>query len=353
MRSRNRYRLTVLPALIAGLAAGSPSPADPAEDSGLDSHRRRLGELEKEVRELRASLPLKPGKEVSELEPAEKPEKAVRVGGAVRVNYYWKDFDEGLRERQGDAGLELFRLNLDGSKNDVLVSAEYRWYTYFDAIHHAWAGADLRDGGRVQAGVTRAPFGLLPYAAHNYWFGVPYFIGLGDDYDLGVKYLRQPGAWDFRAAFFKNGELGDPANLNRYSLDVVSVGADSDAGLEEDRNRETNQVNARVAYTFGKDTFCPAEAGISGQWGQCTTSPPGAGVTTGRRSRTWTHAAGAGTSSSRAAARPTGRRTLPGGRIPPSPWGAWPPPIPSPPGPAWWWPTSPTISRPHGNKSRC
>jgi hypothetical protein len=61
-------------------------------------------------------------------------------------------------------------------------------------------------------------------------------------------------------AFFKNAELGDAANLDRYSYDPVTT--------DTARNEETNTVNARVAYTFGRDSDCSNEVGVSGQWGR-------------------------------------------------------------------------------------
>ncbi|MFB6358676.1 MAG: hypothetical protein ABEJ96_06670, partial [Thiohalorhabdaceae bacterium] len=129
--------------------------------------------------------------------------------------------------------------------------------------------------GQLQVGVTQVPFGLLPYAAHNYWFGVPYYVGLADDYDLGAKYLWKPGAWDVQLALFKNPEVSNAASTERYGFDVVESGCDPSAGNTANCNRETNQANLRAAYTLGKDGFCPAEVGASGQWGQLHNSATG------------------------------------------------------------------------------
>lgn len=229
----------------------------------MESQQERLQELEREVQELRTAGPFKPGKGEAD---AEEPD-TVKLGGALRFNYGVNDFDDSVRDRGGDAGLELFRLNADGAKGGVRFSAEYRWYPYQDVLHHGWAGYDGGPAGRLQAGVTRVPFGLLPYAAHNYWFGIPYYVGLADDYDLGVKYLWQPGAWDLQLALFKNPEVSNAASLERYAFDVVEGDRDGD-GTIDSRNRETNQANLRLAYTLGKEGLCPTELGVSGQYGQ-------------------------------------------------------------------------------------
>ena len=248
-------------AILLGAAVAPPVPAQPPAagdeelESELETQRRQLEQLGEEMAELRSIVP---GRE-SEGPPAEEP--AVRVGGALRLNYLLTDFDKGRKRRGGDSGLELFRLSADGVKGGLRLSAEYRWYPFMDAVHHGWAGYGGDGPGEVRVGIMQVPFGLLPYAAHNYWFGVPYFMGFGDDYDTGIQYLHREGPWDLRAAFFKASELGNPDSLERYSIDVVH-------GDPGQRNRETNQANLRLAYTLGDGGPCPLQLGASGQWGQ-------------------------------------------------------------------------------------
>lgn len=180
--------------------------------------------------------------------------------GALRFNAFWSDSDEGVKGTRGDSGLDMFRVGAEGAIDDLLVSAEYRFYPFMDVIHHGWIGYRFDNDDRLQVGVTRVPFGLLPYAAHSFWFGVPYYVGFSDDYDLGVKYMHSDGPRDLQFAFFKNSELAGATDLGRYSFDVVSAG--------DARNQETNQFNARAAHTFGLGSSCSHEVGLSGQWGE-------------------------------------------------------------------------------------
>ena len=180
--------------------------------------------------------------------------------GALRFNAFWSDSREAVKGTRGDSGLDLFRVGAEGSIDNVMLSAEYRFYPFMDAIHHGWIGYEFDNEDQVQVGITRVPFGLLPYASHNFWFGVPYYIGFADDYDLGVKYVHQDGPLDFQVAFFKNSELASATDLGRYSFDVVSAG--------QARNEEANQINVRAAHTFGLGTTCSHEVGVSGQWGE-------------------------------------------------------------------------------------
>jgi hypothetical protein len=186
--------------------------------------------------------------------------EAIEFGGALRFTYAWKDYDEASETRRGDAGLDLFRISADGELDNILLSAEYRFYPFMDTIHHGWIGYEFEDAGQLQLGITKVPFGLLPYASHNFWFGIPYYIGLADDYDIGVKYILDSSPWDLQLAAFKNAELGDPSNLERYSYDPVTTGTA--------RNEQTNTLAARLAYTLEQRSDCNHELGGSGMWGQ-------------------------------------------------------------------------------------
>lgn len=235
-----------------------------ARISELEALKGRLQELENKLDQAGAGETVDTVAEkeaVSESTGDTEAQERIDIGGAFRFNYFWKDFDENLRTKRGDIGLDLFRINVDGQKKNVLISAEYRWYPFMDTVHHGWVGYQFDDASRVEAGITKVPFGILPYASHNFWFGVPYYIGLADDYDAGVKYVRQHKPWDLQVAFFKNGELGNAADLERYSYDVVAP-----AGAAA-RNEETNQLNARLAYTLERGG-CATELGVSAAWGE-------------------------------------------------------------------------------------
>jgi len=189
----------------------------------------------------------------------------IDIGGALRVNYTYKDWDEESKDKVGDFGLDTFRLNLDGEISDLIFSAEYRWYpeSDWDSIHHGWIGYNFTDNWQGQIGIHQVPFGIQPYASHNFWFSGAYYYGLEDDYDAGIKALYNNGPWDLAFAFYKNGELSDsfgsgPDDAGRYSVDVLTSG---------NGNEETNQGNLRCAYTFTHNDSNSTEFGLSGEYG--------------------------------------------------------------------------------------
>lgn len=190
----------------------------------------------------------------------------IHIGGALRFNLVHRDFNDASENRYGESGLDVFRFNIDGSIDDVLLSVEYRFYSYMHVLKHGWIGYQFADDSQLQFGINQIPFGLLPYAAHNSWFGVPYYVGLGDNYDMGIKYQRQDGPWGLHLGFYKNEEFADAGTLDRYAFDLVRV-TDDDAGINQ-QNEKVNQFNYRGGYTFGLGSGCETELALSGQAGQ-------------------------------------------------------------------------------------
>jgi len=261
---------------IAGvplLCSAQEKAAPGTEAEQIEQLKQQVEELEEQVQQMQKDIqtyqaprpaaveegvPEKPKVEVEVEEPR------LDIGGALRFNYALRSVEEDSKARGGDLEFDIFRIDVDGRYKDLLLSAQYRWYSYMDVIHHGWVGYDFSDRWQIQAGVTQVPFGLLPYASHSFWFGVPYYIGLEDDYDMGVKTVYFSEPWDLQLGFFKNGEWGNPSRLERYSYDVVK----DSANFPGQDNEETNQVNARLAYMFDHGGVGATEVGLSGQYGR-------------------------------------------------------------------------------------
>ena len=201
-----------------------------------------------------------PEARVAEVEEAEQHD-GINVGGAVRLNYAWRDYDGQNKDRFGDFELELFRVNFSGQLDDVLFDAEWRRYNDFQAIHHAWVGYDFSDQMQMQLGITQVPFGILPYASHSFWFTGNYYLGYEDDYDTGIKFVHRPSDdWTLHYAFFKNPEYANDARADRYSFDLVTGG--------EQQNAETNQFNFRAERHLSFPGQSRMDVGLSLQAGQ-------------------------------------------------------------------------------------
>ncbi len=180
----------------------------------------------------------------------------VRVGGALRGNIYVKTGKAAARGRQrgGDFAFDTFRLNVDAGYRSLFMSAEYRFYAGYSMLHHGYIGYRFSPHVDVDIGMSQVPFGLLPFASHNWFFDLPYYLGMEDNYDLGVRSHIELGAVDVRLAFYKNDAgnfTGSSIDSARYSYDVVRTSRDElgPAGAHAPlSNHEVNQGNLRVAY---------------------------------------------------------------------------------------------------------
>lgn len=243
--------------------AAAPAPAEPAPAPGPAQPATPAPEVASAPPTETRSVAFSPsGAERSEETVADTPveeKESITFGGALRYNFFVNEQNDDTK--YGDTGFDLFRISVDGSHENILLSAEYRFYSYMDTLHHGWIGYDFPEAGQLQIGVSQVPFGILPYASHNYWFGAPYYLGLSDDYDLGAKFTRRDGPWHLDFAFYKNEELGNASDLNRYSFDPVNTG-------DGQANEEANQFNARVAYLLGQGSDSVHEFGFSAQRGE-------------------------------------------------------------------------------------
>jgi len=224
-----------------------------------DTNIERIAQLEKQLNELKQQV--------------EKPQAApsIKVGGAVRFQYSYEDYNEANRDRSGDFDFDVFRLDVNGSIGDVTVSAQYRWYQYMNVVHHAYVGYQLSDEWQTQLGITQVPFGILDYNSNSFFFSSGYYAGLEDDFDTGISFIGKFDQHDVRFAFFKNDELGgidgyvDNRN-DRYSYDVVGIRdieSEGIYGAPTIAMAESNTLNARYAYAFNGNT----EVGVSLQHG--------------------------------------------------------------------------------------
>lgn len=190
------------------------------------------------------------------------------LGGAMRFQYVYRDWQPSNRDKLGDIEMDTFLLKADAEYQGLKLSAEYRWYPSMDVIHHGWIGYQLDKHWEGQVGINKVPFGVLPYASHNFFFSSNYYLGLEDDYDSGVKAKYRAGRWRGALAFYKNPEYGPGTNA-RYSFDVVNNPA------QNRFNEETNQLNGWLAYRFGAAEGDRTQLGLSAQAGQLYNSATG------------------------------------------------------------------------------
>jgi len=199
----------------------------------------------------------------------EEEEDGFTFGGAVRYNIMSTQYESDPTALSTSATWDTWRLNIDGSAAGVDLSFEYRFYPTFGThfMHHGYLGYEFSDDLYMKLGVFQKPFGITSFASHSWWFQIPYYVGLEDDYDMGIGFdyaLGEKG--EIQVAYFRQAEPEGPiyggdvsfgnAGAGRYSYDLTPSGNMS--------VRELNHFNLRAAYNVTDNI----EIGFSGQFGQ-------------------------------------------------------------------------------------
>jgi len=194
-------------------------------------------------------------------------ESSLHVGGALRYNMLLTSYESDIDAQSSQFTMDTWRINvLYDNPGGIGLNFEYRFYPTFGThfIKQGWLEYNFNEETQMQLGVTQVPFGNLQYNSNNWWFSLPYYVGLEDDHDMGVKITKTTDnmQWDF-AYFFQadpegpvggNGSFGSGGS-GRYAYDVVPGG---NASLTE-----RNQFNVRGAYQLDN-----GEVGASIQYGQ-------------------------------------------------------------------------------------
>ncbi len=252
-------RKTLLTSCIALILSANANAA--SVDEEILALKNRIDQLES-------------GKASSETIVEEEKENSIEFGGAARFQYKYEDYAESNKERGGDLEFDLFRIDVDGNLGDILFSAQYRWFQYMNVVHHAWVGYDFDESQQGKIGVTQVPFGILTYASNSYFFSSNFYLGLEDDYDLGLNYTYKTDDNRLDLAFYKNDELGGldgyvSDRSDRYAYDVVGVRLAGEGTYDAPtlEAAESNTFNARYVHNL---TFSDVavELGASVQSGQ-------------------------------------------------------------------------------------
>jgi len=180
----------------------------------------------------------------------------VKIGGALRYNLFTKSWIDDKTDPQ--ITWDTWRLNVDARAAGIDMSFEYRFYPVDNShfLHHGWLGYGINKDLYMKVGVSQVPFGISQFASHSWWFQIPYYVGLEDDYDMGIKFdYTGIKNLTLNLAYYHQAEpQGAPNFASRYSYDITP--SDS-ASL-----KETGQFNLRAAYKLTEHL----ELGLSGQY---------------------------------------------------------------------------------------
>lgn len=188
------------------------------------------------------------------------------IGGAVWLNYEYKDYDKKQKDKLGKFDFSLFRIDVDAIKGDWYLDAQYRWYKSFgyDTLHHAFIGFNIDQNNQVEFGIHQVPFGMEGVASNSFWLSGAYYLGYEDDYDAGIKWQHKGEGFRVETALYLSSELNH-SDYTRYSFDVSSEkGANYFGSGGSAENEESGQLNLRYVADLSQNTTL----GVSLEYGR-------------------------------------------------------------------------------------
>ena len=163
-------------------------------------------------------------------------------------------------------------LNVDGSMSRIDLSFEYRFYPTSDTHFPSRVPGLCFLMCIHEVGSIPSAFRDAGFASHS-GFSVPYYVGLEDDYDMGISFDIKPAQHDLSLAYFRQAEPAGPGAdplAGRYSYDIIPgngafVNSEGKVVANVPANlTELNQFNARLVWHFADNW----QVGLSAQAGE-------------------------------------------------------------------------------------
>ncbi len=208
---------------------------------------------------------------------------SLKIGGAVRMNFVHADYvSSGNQHRNGDFDFDIFRLDVTGEKDGILISAQIRFFQYMYALRHAWVGHAFDENRQLHIGIVPLVFGNIPYNSNNYFFSANYYLGLEDTQAAGIHWQHRGKTLDVDLGFYKNDDMGgiDGFVSNRkesYTYSIIGTDLNTTTNTPSNALAENDTTSLRIATKFFEGRKNNLEIGLSGLHGDIVSSTASVG----------------------------------------------------------------------------
>lgn len=186
----------------------------------------------------------------------------LKLGGAIRFNTIVKNFEESNKSLDGSFDFDTFIVSADARKFGFDLSLQYRFYpgskTHF--FRHAYIGYQIGSKWYAKLGIIQKPFGIGEFASHNWFFQLPYYVGLEDRHALGLGTTYKNNRWTLDLAYFRQASPGGPISgqdcsvgMGRFSYAIMNTTGIVDNEVVSADIRELDQFNTRLRYQLTDD----------------------------------------------------------------------------------------------------
>lgn len=161
--------------------------------------------------------------------------------GNVWLNYAIQPWLSTPAQQYGGFSFNQARLGVLADWRGFSMHMELRFFTWMIVMRQAWIQYEWEDNA-VQAGLIQRPWGRQPWSSDSWWFTLGWYVGLADDYDLGVKYTKDNDRYRLDVMYSVQDAAGFLDPTARWATDLTPSG--------EQQNRQFSTGSARFLWKF-------------------------------------------------------------------------------------------------------
>ena len=217
-----------------------------------------------------------------------------KVGGVGSFNYSFDDTGYNKvsnSKKYGDWRFHTFQLELTGDVKGLDYKVDYAWFrsrllnmisvndpSTYNHFLETYVSHKFSNDVVGQIGNTKVPFGNMD--TFSFWHNIPFYAGLGENYQTGLKMIYSESPWNVQVQLGKNS-LVNPNNASSYtpklttgyynassSLVSNSSATNSASTNYAQNNEDSLQLVARVTHVHHFNDHDKVEVGLSGRTGQ-------------------------------------------------------------------------------------
>lgn len=190
--------------------------------------------------------------------------QSFKVGGVLRFNHRYEQWDTSSNRGLGKLDFDIFRIDLKGKWEDAYLDASYVIQDQEKtSIEKAYVGYKLSENQKIDAGFVYKPFALYPYPQNGWTYHIPFFLGYGNNAAPGINWSYNNPEWDVQLGYYPR-MLQTNLRFSPESASYDDLSANHLPFQAAYQNEKQNQFNTRIVRKFGHDEIGKHELGLSG-----------------------------------------------------------------------------------------
>lgn len=185
-----------------------------------------------------------------EVEPG--PVATFDLSGWLWFNYSIQPWRDTTLARYGNFEFNQLQLTGRASFGKFSMRFEIRFFTFMFILRQGWMQYAWKDNA-IQWGHLNVPWGRHVFSSHSWWFTLGWYATVEDDYDYGVRYIKDTDRYRVDVGYYFRDQIGFSDQAARWDSDLTPLG--------EQQNREVSSLAVRGVYKL------PHRGGLRSEFG--------------------------------------------------------------------------------------